>query len=453
MVEILPFRAWRYAAALTPRIGALTAPLFDVVSERQRERLYHEPLNSIHLSVPRPEDHLSPAEAAAARLADWQRRGVLRQDPLPGIYVYYQHYVLPGSDRPYVRKGFLAHLRLHPWADGVVRRHENTMPAAVDERTALLAATRLHVSATHGLYTDPSLALEPLMDESQTQPLYDTEDYQGVREVLSVVHDRRAVQRFMEAMRAQPYVILADGHHRYEASLAYRRQQRRQQPDAPAGAPFDYHLMYLTNTEGDGLRILPTHRLVSRLPDFDADPLLTRLEADFHVQELEGPYQVNEVIRDKPWTFGLILPGRTYQVRLRPGRLDQLPWNFPDDIRRLDLTVLHYFILERALGLPGPQQRRSPHVAYEPNFARCVAAVQQGIAQLAVVTNEISMQTVKRVCAGGHTLPPKSTYFYPKVICGFAFSSLVADAFTPPTDPCLPLAPAAATARSGGLPL
>ncbi|MGB3618019.1 MAG: DUF1015 domain-containing protein [Catalinimonas sp.] len=453
MVDILPFRAWRYAPHLTPHIESLTSPLFDVVSERQRERLYAEPLNSIHLSVPRADEGVSSAQAAAARLADWKARGVIRQDALPGLYVYYQHYVLPGSDQVYVRKGFFAHLRLHEWAESVVRRHESTLPGAVDDRTDLLAATRMHVSATHGLYTDPDFTLEALMDESQQHPIYDTEDYQGVRDVLSVIHDRRVIARFVATLRAQPFLILADGHHRYEASLAYRRRCLAERPDAPAAAPCHHHLMYLTNTEQGGLRVLPTHRLIRGLPDFDADRLPARLAEDFTVRELESPYQVNEIIMGKPWAFGLIFRDRAYKIRLRPERLDTMTWNFPDDIRALDLTVLHYFVIERGLGIAGPQQRRSPHVAYERSFPTCLAEVQSGAAQAAVITNELTMDAIRRVCAGGHTLPPKSTYFYPKVICGFSFSSLVPDEFTYPTDPCLALAASATPARNGGLSL
>ena len=113
MAEIQPIRGWRYGAGLSTQIDRLVSPLFDVVSPRQREALYQNPLNSIHLSVPRGDD---PAGQALVRLREWQQAGVLRQDELPGIYVYYQYFRLPGSPREYCRKGFMCHIRATDWA-------------------------------------------------------------------------------------------------------------------------------------------------------------------------------------------------------------------------------------------------------------------------------------------------------------------------------------------------
>jgi uncharacterized protein (DUF1015 family) len=105
MAEIKPIKAWRYNAELQKEIENLTSPLFDVVSAKQREALYKNPLNSIHLSVPKGGEE--SADMAADRLATWKSEGVIKQDPLPGIYVYYQYFTLPGSSRELVRKGFI----------------------------------------------------------------------------------------------------------------------------------------------------------------------------------------------------------------------------------------------------------------------------------------------------------------------------------------------------------
>ena len=128
MAEIQPLRGWRYNPTLSADIDAYASPLFDVVSAKQREALYRNPLNSIHLSVPRADD---PAGAALATLRQWQADGVLRQDELPGIYAYYQYFRLPGHAQEYCRKGFLCHIRAYDWDEDVVLRHENTLPAAV----------------------------------------------------------------------------------------------------------------------------------------------------------------------------------------------------------------------------------------------------------------------------------------------------------------------------------
>ncbi|RZK61499.1 MAG: DUF1015 family protein [Hymenobacter sp.] len=268
MAEIQPVRGWRYSPALSADIDQVVSPLFDVVSLRQREALYQHPLNSIHLSLPRAAGALPPPAAAAARLARWQAAGVLRQDGLPGLYVYYQYFRLPGVAREFCRKGFLAHIRATDWEEGVVLRHESTLPAAVTARAELLAALQLQTSATHGLYRDEAFELEALLDEAIQDPLCQTEeDYQGARDVLAVIQDVATIERFQRVLAGR-HVILADGHHRYEGSLAYR--QARERAAGPGGftgrEPWNYHLMYLTNAASDDLRILPTHRVLRELP-------------------------------------------------------------------------------------------------------------------------------------------------------------------------------------------
>ncbi|MFD2787355.1 DUF1015 domain-containing protein [Hymenobacter rubripertinctus] len=425
MAEIQPLRGWRYSPELSQRIDQYVSPLFDVVSPRQREALYQNPLNSIHLSVPRGED---PAGAALARLQQWQQQGILRQDELPGIYAYYQYFRLPGSAREYCRKGFMCHIRASDWAENVVLRHENTLPAAVNDRAELLARTEFESSATHGLYRDDTFELERYLDEAMLNPLYETaEDYQGARDVLAVIQDARVIRRFQQVLAGRE-VILADGHHRYEGSLAYRQARRAAAGTAYTGQEaWNYHLMYLTNAAADDLRILPTHRLLLELPGIGGPAeLLARLAPYFTVLPLEDPYGLPERIAGKPWAFGLYLgEGEVYKIRLRPEVHTQLDWLTTPEVKALDLTVLHYFVLERVLGVAGPEaQRQWPGVAYVRNFPECLTRVDRGEARAAFITNEVSMAEVERVCHSGAVMPPKSTFFYPKTIGGFLFASI-----------------------------
>jgi uncharacterized protein (DUF1015 family) len=422
LAEIQPLRGWRYSPALSADIDDYVSPLFDVVSVKQREALYRQPLNSIHLSVPRGAD---PAGAALARLREWQAQGVLRQDELPGIYAYYQYFRLPGSAREYCRKGFMCHIRAYDWADNVVLRHENTLPASVNDRAELLARTAFQTSATHGLYRDEDFELEGYLDEAMQAPLYETaEDYQGARDVLAVIQDAGIIRRFQAVLAARE-VILADGHHRYEGSLAYRQQRAAQGPGT-GREPWNYHLMYLTNAAADDLRILPTHRLLLELPANLGDAeFLARLEPWFTILPQEEATDLPEIIAGKPWAFGLYLDGQAYKIRLRTEVHAQLDWDTTPEVKRLDLTVLHFFVLEKALGLLGPDVQRSwPGIAYVRNFAECLQRVDRGEARAAFIVNEVSMAEVEAVCHSGAVMPPKSTFFYPKTIGGFLFSSI-----------------------------
>ena len=428
LAEIQPLRGWRYNATLSQNIDDYVSPLFDVVSARQREALYRNPLNSIHLSVPRGED---AAGEALRRLQEWQQAGVLRQDELPGIYAYYQYFRLPGSAREYCRKGFMCHIRAYDWAEDVVLRHENTLPAAVNDRAELLARTEFQTSATHGLYRDADFELEQFMDEAMQNPLYQTEeDYQGARDVLAVIQDAAVIKRFQQVLAARQ-VILADGHHRYEGSLAYRQARQQAAGAAYTGREgWNFHLMYLTNAAADDLRILPTHRLLLELPGgLTNAELLARLAPYFTVLPLDDVYDLPERIAGKPWAFGLYLgEGQAYKIRLRPEVHALLDWDTTPEVKALDLTVLHYFVIEKALGVVGPEaQRQWPGVAYVRNFPECLTRVDRGEARAAFITNEVTMPEVEAVCHSGAVMPPKSTFFYPKTIGGFLFSSVQAD--------------------------
>ncbi|WP_084447314.1 DUF1015 domain-containing protein [Hymenobacter roseosalivarius] len=423
MAEIQPVRGWRYNPQLSEHIDEYVSPLFDVVSTKQREALYRNPLNSIHLSVPLGVDAVGEAKL---RLADWQAQGVLRQDELPGIYAYYQYFRLPGSSQEYCRKGFMCHIRAYDWSDEVVLRHENTLPASVNDRAELLARTEFQTSATHGLFRDADFELERYLDEAMLDPLYQTEeDYQGARDVLAVIQDAAVIRRFQEVLAARQ-VILADGHHRYEGSLAYRQARLAANPRATGREPWNYHLMYLTNSAANDLRILPTHRLLLDMPPGLSDAeLLTRLEAYFTILPKDDAYDLPEIIAGKPWAFGLYLGGNSYKIRLRPEVHSQLDWDTTPEVKALDLTVLHYFVLERVLGIAGPDAQRSwPGVAYVRSFTECLTRVDRGEARAAFITNEVTMAEVERVCHSGAVMPPKSTFFYPKTIGGFLFTSI-----------------------------
>ena len=361
---------------------------------------------------------------------DWKRSGAIVQDPIPGIYVYYQYFTFPGSTSPTCRKGFISHIRVHDWNEGKILRHENTMPVSVNDRLEILDKTQMHVSPTHGLYVDDDLELEAFMDESILNPIYETEDYQGVRDVLSVIHDHKVISRFQERIKDQS-IILADGHHRYAGSLDYMKKQKGLNTQHTGNEGYNFHLMYLTNARTDTVRILPTHRLIKGIEKFDEDQLLTRLEKYFTIKPVINPNEISEIILGKQWAFGLLLKDRTFKIRLKPEVFSQLTWNFPEEVKKLDLTVLHYFVIDKIIGIPGHKHVKSNQIFFERNFTNCHDKVLSGEVQLALITKEISMEEVLNVCQSGYTMPQKSTFFYPKVVCGFLFSSIQDDEFVP----------------------
>lgn len=371
------------------------------------------------------------AQRAAQLLAQWKTGGVISQDQLPGIYVYYQYFTLPDTRKEFCRKGFVCNIRIYEWAEQIILRHENTIPKSVNDRTELLEKTELNVSPTFGLYTDASFELERYMDEAITDPVYETEDYQGVRDVLAVIHDASVIQKFLNVIKDKK-IILADGHHRYEGSLIYRHTRQKANHDYTGNEGYNFHMMYLCNSEGGGLRILPTHRLISGLKNMTPEDIIQKLKRDFVIRPVQDAESLPEIIAGKRWAFGIILKDAAYKVSLKPEAHSKLSWPFPEEIKKLDLTVMHYFIIEKVFGIPGILQRQSSDINFERSIYECIIKVSTGEAGLAIITNSVSIEEVKSVCNSGSVMPQKSTYFYPKVICGFLFGSIQEEEFKSP---------------------
>ncbi|MEY2705411.1 MAG: hypothetical protein RL407_1473 [Bacteroidota bacterium] len=423
MAEILPIRAWRYGDDLAKNMEALTAPLFDVVSQKQRDILYKNPINSIHLSVPQGPD---PANEAKKLLKKWKAERVLIQDNKPGIYVYYQYFRLPGEEMERCRKGFIAHIKAYDWDEREILRHEQTIHSAVSDRIDLLRATEIQASPTHGLYEDEGNELEGLMDLAMENPLYDLEDYQGVREVLGVITDPKAIAKFVATLSSKK-VILADGHHRLEAAITYRKEMAEMNKDLPwKGA--DYHLMYLTNIHGNHLKILPTHRLYYSYPH-SKEKFLDDLEPWFESRYLGDAEELSIYAFQRKWSFGLIWGDAAYVIKFRPEKFSVIAEAFPEALRELDVVILHYILFYKILGLSLEDQRHSAHLAFERNFSRCLHEVESGIASFAVITREVDLKQVVEVCRSGHVMPQKSTYFYPKAVGGLLFGSIKQEEF------------------------
>lgn len=419
MAEILPIKAWRYAEGWEKNIDELISPLFDVVSKKQREALYANPYNSIHLSVPLGPN---PVENAKGTLDRWKENGIIAQDQIPGIYVYYQYFKFPGQEEESCRKGFIAQIRAYDWDEKVVLRHENTIAKAVNDRIDLLRATQLQSSPTHGLYEDPLHELEPYMDEAIQDPIYDLEDYQGVREVLAVIHDAGIIAKFLHVMHSK-HVILADGHHRYQGAIAYQKEMEKNNPDHRGDEGYNFHLMYFTNALSKNLRILPTHRLFYEI-DLNEKEILERLKPWFIVKKLNDVEEILELILQKQWAFGLIFKENAYKIRLVPEKIEEMDLPIPKLVKEVDMMVLHYFFIDKVLGMPLDEQRYSDKIDYERNLIRCLGKVENGSASFAIITKDVAMTQVLDVCKSGFTMPQKSTYFYPKTLSGLLFASV-----------------------------
>jgi uncharacterized protein (DUF1015 family) len=444
MAHIRPFRAWRYADSHD--VEQNFSPLFDVVSPEQLAHLYSLPDNSIHVSVPLSDAHV------LEKWQEWKTRGVVAQDPLPAIYVYYQEFSLFGDEKKYVRKGFVSMIRIQapevPTGSDIVL-HEGTISSSVADRRRLLEKLMLNTAPTHGLYEDPAFELEAIMDAYMQHPDSSYIDYQGVINKLAIVQDCRDIARF-QAVLADRAVYLADGHHRLASSVALREKALREAWPLPEDSMVNYHMMYLTNLCSDDLRILPIHR-VFHLAErtHNPNPLLGRLREYFNITDITFAREpIYQTVGARPYAFGMVMGSTQFLLELRPeiDPVRDIDLPLPDAVKQLDYTVLHYFVFDKVLGAPYLEQHAADAIHYVKDYG---VAVKQAVTwpnQLAFITRGTTMEQMMDVCRSGSLMPQKSTYFYPKVVCGLVFGSIQDDENNSPFDLGFRLPAPAATA-------
>lgn len=417
MAEIKAFHAWRYNQFLTENLLELTAPLSETKLQQKRANLYQKPFHNFHIASP---TDVPPYENVRRRINTWKLDGVLEQDPMPAIYVYFQKFRLKAyPEKVFWRKGFIAMVKAETYEDKIIFPHEKTLPNAVEYRKKLLENTLMNTNPTHGLYTDASQAIEPYLEEAIQSPITKVVDNNEIEHFLGAIHNHAIIQLIQKLMQSKK-VIIADGHHRYESSLWYRQNNL----DSSSNSLNSYHLMYFTNTESSALGIFPTHRIIHSLANFSKEDFLAKLSQYFEITEDEAKKSNHMGIAptENLWVFKLIFQDKHYLIRLKPTVFAQFDIDIPQVVKELDVSVLHYFILEKVLGLSPEKQLE--HLEYSQYLGTCLKDVENQSANFAILTRRVTYEEIQKVCFSGYTMPAKATYFYPKVLGGLLFASI-----------------------------
>jgi uncharacterized protein (DUF1015 family) len=433
MAEIRAFRAYRYDLG---RVGALSdviAPPYDVIDAELQQRLYdRSPYNVIRLILNREEPGDTGSQnrytRAAGFLRDWQRDDVLVQDSARSLYVYHQVFTV--EDRQYTRRGFLARVRLEPFGQGRIYPHEETMAGPKADRLKLFRATTMNLSPIFGLYPDADGAVQSQLDEAVRRSLpLEATDHLGVVSRLWPVTDQHVVSAVTGAMGPKP-VFIADGHHRYETGLRYLEERRASGEVRDAEAAPSFILMMLVSMSDPGLVILPTHRLVSGLADITAEQVRNALEPAFQLETVgqgeQGARATWELIEadsgQELLGFGTVTDGIWQTARYRaPERMAELAAEHSAAWRGLGVSVLQVLVLGRLL----PERLGgAPECRYVHLLSEATSAVAKRQCQLAVLVPSASMSHVEHIAGNLEKMPPKSTYFYPKLLSGLVFNPL-----------------------------
>jgi uncharacterized protein (DUF1015 family) len=429
MADIRAFRGVRYDLGRVGELGDVVAPPYDVIGPALQTALYERnPHNIIRLILnqeePGDNERQNRYLRAANFLRDWQRENVLVQDSARSLYVCHQEYEVEG--RCHTRRGFLAAVRLEKLGEGRVYAHEETLSGPKADRLKLFHATNTNLSPVFSLYPDEGAEVQGILDRAvgRSLPLEAT-DHLGVVSRLWPVTDQHVISQVAGLLGPKP-AFIADGHHRYETGLRYYEDQKAAGVVTGDDHPAGFILMMLVGMSDPGLLILPTHRLVSGVPGLTRPQLAELLAPYFDLEAVGGGEAAARDAREtieadggqNVLGFCTAADGQWSLARLRdPKPMDEMAGHHSPAWRGLAVSILHVLVLDHLL--QGKTRCRYVHLLKE-----VTDDLAAGGCDLAVLVPPAGMGHVEEIAGNLEKMPPKSTYFYPKLLSGLVLHSL-----------------------------
>jgi uncharacterized protein (DUF1015 family) len=424
MAEVLPFKALHYDLGKVGSLDAVAAPPYDVIDAGQRKALLERsPYNAVAIDLPKPFDPADPDSdpsgdpyaEAAARIESWRTEGALVQDEGPSLWALTQDYVAPDGNS-YSRNGILCRVRVEDYESGTVRPHERTHPGPLLDRLELTRATGYNLSSIFSLSTEDAWPLvEPTLPD---EPWGEARDEDGTVNRLWKVEDPSVHAAVSECL-ASAQLLIADGHHRYETARAFR-------DEVGGEGPHNYTLMSLTGLDDPGLLVFPTHRLLSGFAD---DPekqqrLGNGLRELFDVTEVSRE-EIDPAGEEGVGVFGLYdsFHKKAFRLRLKDlGEVDRRLEGKPEAYRRLDSAILETLVLKGLAGMSDHDIDERDGLEYAKTVDAALSMVDEGDYDVAFIQRGVPVEQVKDICNTDAVMPPKSTFFFPKVMTGYAFN-------------------------------
>ena len=416
MAEIAPLRALHYDLAVTNGLQDVVAPPYDVIDDAQRAELVaRSPYNVVAIDLPRGED---PYAAADELLETWRLQGAMTRDRDPALWALRQEYTAPDG-RSLTREGIFARVRVTEYGPGRIRPHERTHPGPKEDRLRLTRATRANLSPIFSLYSDPTGAAREQITGATSGPAWgEATDADGTVHRLWRIDDPGRIAALQAAI-APAELLIADGHHRYETARVYA-------DEVGGEGEHRYVLMCLVALEDPGLTVFPTHRLVRGLTPDRQEALAAAIRRDFEAERVErsdiappagdGPLELGYIDAHFKAPFRLRLRDQAIADAALPGRSEAY--------RRLDTGVLEALLLKGALGLTDDDISHLHDFGYARDTEQALELVESGAYDAAFVLRPPGVRQIREVAAAGENMPPKSTYFFPKILTGMLLNPL-----------------------------
>ena len=450
MARIYPFRALRYDPARVNMEDVVTQP-YDKITPAMQQHYYDaSPYNLIRVILgkhePADTEESNVYTRAAECLKAWRKERVLAEEKEPAIYGYSQTYTVPHTDEVRERRGFIALGHLYDYADKVIYRHEQTFPKHKSDRMSLFKATRTYCEQIYMLYSDPGFTAEKLIfgvdkktgKDTAAADLAITDEYGVVHRVWKLT-DSTIINLIVTAM-ANKKLIIADGHHRYETSVAYAKERSAQlrlplnqpldederlTPSTLPAPPFPEAAMMMTfvNMDAPGITILPTHRVVHGLEGFSGEEFANKAAEFFTIAKLDT-VDLSTLSSLQGVAFIAVTKAGAYLMRARSEAVAKALSGISHRQAELDVVQLHTVVLDKLLGLSQETITRLGNVRYIREADEAIGQVDSGEADVAFLIKPITLDQLRDISLSGDVMPQKSTDFYPKLLSGLAIYAL-----------------------------
>ena len=415
MADVRPIRALHYDPSQVD-LADMTAPPYDVIDAAARaalvERSSH---NVVELDLPRTDDGSDAYEHAAELLERWKDDGTLTQDDERTIWALEQEYTAPdGSCR--TRRGFLARIGVTEYGPGLVRPHERTQPGPKEDRLRLTRATKHNLSPIFVLHAGDAWSLiSPSLGD---EPFCEVADADGTLHRAWRIADPEVHGQLAELV-ADSEVLIADGHHRYETARTYA-------DEIGGDGNHRFTLACLVSLDDPGLSVFATNRLLHDLSDAQRETLRNSVLDLFDLE----PVEEEDLVPDRGYAtiaFGYMDSHhrKPYRLRLKnPVPLDEALHGHSEAYRRLDAAALEALILKGPLGMSDDDIAAKRGLSYCSDFDETLRRLHDREAEAAFFLRPTPVEQVRAVADAGETMPPKSTFFFPKLLTGIAFNPL-----------------------------
>jgi uncharacterized protein (DUF1015 family) len=445
MATIVPFRGVLYNQKVISDLSQVVTPPYDVISPKEQDGYYSlHPYNIIRLdfgkTFPSDTGEDNRYTRAAHILKLWNKEQILVRDADPAFYLYKIRYRMFGREWR-TRSGFICRLGLEPLNAGNVRPHEMTFSAFKQDRFQLLQNCQMQFCPIFSFYLDKENRVLSLMDrQAHGAPLIDFEDQASIQHQLWRITDPETVKQ-VQALFSDKTVYIADGHHRYETSLAFQTAMAKKYSPLAPESPFNYTLMFLCPMEDPGLTIFPVHRAVNRVQEITPEELENRLEAYFNVEKL--PFVLSDkkqvfqdfLARLEPkdsdsHLFGLYLAETSwfYLLSLKQAALKG-EWGSDLNplLHELDVMILSRLLFEKILGIRREELDQENRIEYRHDPMETIKLVESGKSRMGFFLSPTPVEQVRRIAEASLVMPRKSTYFYPKTLTGLVMNPVNLD--------------------------